>query len=69
MNLGTGAIVSLMKEQTYKTTWNAVKTLPMQTTNMQLHTYTGDSIPVLAMVNVTVNHKQQIKKHLTIWRF
>ena len=53
MELDTGAAVSVISEQTYKTTWNAEKAPPIQPTNMQLHMYTGDTIPILGVVNVT----------------
>ena len=32
MDSGTGAVVTVMREQTYKTTWNAEKAPPMQPT-------------------------------------
>ena len=65
MDSGTGAVVTVMWELTYKTIWNAEKVPPVQLTK---HIYTGDTIPVLGVVNVTVNHKQQTKQHSTLWR-
>ena len=47
MELDTGAAVSVMSEQTYKTVWNAEKAPPIQPTKVQLHVYTGDTILVL----------------------
>ena len=48
MELNTA--VSVISEQTYKTTWNAVKASHRAHYNMQLHMYTGDTIPVRGMV-------------------
>ena len=47
MELDTGAAVSVMSEQTYKTVWNAEKAPPIEPAQVQLHVYTGDTIPVL----------------------
>ena len=62
MELDTGAAVSVMSEQTYKTVWNAEKAPPMQPAKVQLHVYTGGTIPVVGVVNVTVNHNNQTKQ-------
>ena len=47
MELDTGAAISVMSEQTYKTVWNAEKAPPIEPAQVQLHVYTGDTIPVL----------------------
>ena len=50
MELDTGAAVSVMSEQTYKTVWNVEKAPPMQPSKVQLQMYTGNTIPVLGVV-------------------
>ena len=59
MELDTGAAVSVMSEQTYKTVWNAEKAPPIEPAQVQLHVYTGDTIHVLGVAKVTVNHMNQ----------
>ena len=65
MELDTGVAISVMMEKTYKTVWNAENAPPIQPTNMKLHMYTGDSIPVLEVANVAVNHKYCIGQATT----
>ena len=43
MELDTGAAVSVMSEQTYKTIWNGEKTPPIEPAPVQLHVYTSDT--------------------------
>ena len=62
MELDTGAAVSVMSEQTYKTVWNAEKARPLEPAQVQLHVYTGDTIPVVGVAKVTVNHMNQSKE-------
>ena len=62
MELDTGAAVSVMSEQTYKTVWNAEKAPPIEPAQVQLHVYTGDTIPVVGVAKVTVNHINQSKE-------
>ena len=62
MELDTGAAVSVMSEQTYKTVWNAEKAPPIEPAQVQLHVYTGDTIHVLGVAKVTVIHMNQSKE-------
>lgn len=62
MELDTGAAVSVMSEQTYKTVWNAEKAPPIEPAQVQLHVYTGDTIHVLGVAKVTLNHRNQSKE-------
>lgn len=54
MQLNTGAAVSVMSELTYSSVWNAEKAPPIEPSKVQLHVYTGDTIPVLGVVQAAV---------------
>ena len=62
MELDTGAAVSVMSEATYKAVWNVENLPPLQPSQVYLHMYTGDTIPVLGMMHVSVQHNQQARQ-------
>ena len=57
MELDTGAAVSVISEQTYKTVLSQQP--PLQVSNLQLHTYTGEKLTVLGQVSVNVQYGDQ----------
>ncbi len=59
MELGTGASVSIMSEQTYR---KVTAQTPLQNSEVTLSTYTGGDIPVLGKASVKVDHagKEQV---------
>ena len=62
MEVDTGASVSLISDQTYRTTWTAAKRPPLQPSDTRLYTYSGELIEVLGTISVTVCYKQQTKQ-------
>ena len=62
MEVDTGASVSLISDQTYRTTWTAAKRPPLQPSDTRLYTYSGELIEVLGTISVTVSYKQQTKQ-------
>ena len=62
MELDTGAAVSVLSEATYKAVWNVENLPPLQPSQVHLHMYTGDTIPVLGMMHVSVQHNQQARQ-------
>ena len=62
MEVDTGASVSLISENTYRTTWTAAKRPPLQRSDTRLYTYSGELIDVLGAIRVTVCYKQQTKQ-------
>ena len=62
MELDTSAAVSVLSEATYKAVWNVENLPPLQTSQVHLHMYTGDTIPVLGMMYVSVQHNQQARQ-------
>ena len=62
MEVDTGASVSLISENTYRTTWTAAKRPPLQPSDTRLYTYSGELIEVLGAITVTVCYKQQTKQ-------
>lgn len=59
MQVDTGAAVSLMAESTYQENWPFLS--PTEAT-MTLKTYTGEAVPLLGVVDVTVElNKQKVK--------
>ena len=62
MEVDTGASVSLISDQTYRTTWTAAKRPPLQPSDTRLYTYSGELIEVLGIITVTVCYKQQTKQ-------
>ena len=59
MQLDTGASLSLMYESTFKELWPDRSLSPSQ---VRLCSYSGESIPVLGSVDVTVTYKTQCHK-------
>ena len=57
MELDTGASYSLMAEATFKETWPGRQLSPTQ---VRLHTYSGNSLPVLGSLDVVVKYKGQV---------
>ena len=57
MELDTGAAISVICEQTYKTV--LLQQPPLQVSNLQLHTYTGEKLTVLGQINVSVQYGNQ----------
>ena len=58
MEIDTGAAVSLVSEETVNSSF--MKDLPLVPTDVSLHTYTGEAVPVLGklMVNVRKDEAQ-----------
>ena len=61
MEVDTGALCSVISEETYKTLWgdNPPKLNP---TDVKLHTYTGETIQILGSVSVDVEYQEQQEK-------
>ena len=66
MEVDTGASISLISENTYKTVWNVEKKPPIKPTNVQLQTYTGERIAICGAIEVTVSHLNQSKQFTLI---
>ena len=58
MEVDTGASLSIISEKTYSSLHNAPQ---LQSTEARLRTYTGESLPVLGSITVTVHHNNQQK--------
>ena len=58
MEVDTGASLSIISEKTYSSLHNAPQ---LQSTEARLLTYTGESLPVLGSITVTVHHNNQQK--------
>lgn len=56
MELDTGASLTLVAEETYRRHW---PDKPLEETKTKLHTYSGESIPVLGTVDVLVKYGDQ----------
>ena len=57
MELDTGAAISVISEQTFKTV--LLQQLPLQVSSLQLHTYTGEQLTVLGQIHVSVQYNDQ----------
>ena len=57
LQLDTGASVSIISETTYKSLWSQPPKL--SSSNVKLHTYTGEAIAVLGSLEVEVVYKHQ----------
>ena len=57
MELDTGAAISVISEQIYKTVLSQQP--PLQVSNLQLHAYTGEKLTVLGQVSVNVQYGDQ----------
>ena len=58
MEVDTGASLSIISEKTYSSLHNAPQ---LQSTEARLRTHTGESLPVLGSITVTVHHNNQQK--------
>lgn len=63
MQVDTGTCVSMVSEAVYK---EKLKHLALRETKLKLRTYTGEPVPVLGVVDVTVEHNEQ-KKNLHLY--
>ena len=57
MEVDTGAAVSLVSETTYH---NLFGDLPLTPSSVQLHTYSGEALPVLGETKVKVQYQDQV---------
>ena len=62
MEVDTGASVSLIRGNTYRSMWLAKKRPPLQPSIARLRIYLGELIQVLGTISVTVRYKDQVKK-------
>ena len=61
MEIDTGASLSIISDETYQSFWTSQPKPELQPTTVKLHTYTQDSITVLASITVDVAYKGQSK--------
>ena len=61
MEIDTGASVSVINEETYRTSWSAKQCPPLQPTNARLRSYTGEQIGVLGTIVLSVSYRGQEK--------
>ncbi len=59
MQVDTGASLSLISEETYRTLWTTDSAPTLQESNVKLKTYTGSVIVVKGILEVKVNYKDQ----------
>ena len=59
MQIDTGSPITLISEAMYL---ESLSDVPLQTSTVKLHTYTGEEVPVLENIVVDVNYKQQTHK-------
>ena len=59
MEVDTGASVSVISKDTYKKLWPSARAPPLESSDVQLQTYTGQSLPVLGTIHVDVSYKNQ----------
>jgi len=59
MKLDTGAGISVINKQTYNQLWPENKRPPLQSSSILLKTYMGEKLPVLSMIDVVAEYKQQ----------
>ena len=52
----------MLSEETYKAVWNVENLPPLQSSQVHLHMYTGDTIHVFGMMYVSVQHNQQARQ-------
>ena len=62
MEVDTGATLSVISEQTYKTLFNTTSAPRLGASTAQLKTYTGEEIKVVGQTTIEVSHKDQAKK-------
>ena len=56
MELDTGAAVTLVSEETFQSKWSNVT---LQPSTAQLHTYSGEPLPVVGQAEVKVQYGEQ----------
>ena len=61
MDLDTGAVVSVIGDQTYLCTWPH-NPPPLQPSTVELHTYSGEELKVLGSITVTVDYQGQLEE-------
>lgn len=61
MELDTGASFMLISESMYRKLWPVQLTPQLQETSVKLTTYTGEAVPILGAIEVTVAHNGQEK--------
>ena len=66
MEVDTGASVSLISENTFRSTWLAKKRPPLQPSSARLYTYSGELIEVLGSISVTVHYKDHASKQQSL---
>ena len=62
MEVDTGATLSVISEQTFKTLFNTTSAPRLEASTAQLKTYTGEEIKVVGQTTVEVSYKDQVKK-------
>lgn len=62
MEVDTGASMSIISDSTYRTLQTAPHTAALQKSEVKLTTYTGENVPVLGSVDVTVTYGTQVKE-------
>ena len=56
MELDTGAVVTLVSEETFQSKWSNVT---LQPSTARLHTYSGEPLPVVGQAEVQVQYGEQ----------
>ena len=62
MEVDTGAALSVISEQTYKTLFTTASVPRLEASTVQLKTYTGEEIKLSGQTTVDVSYKNQVKK-------
>ena len=62
MEIDTGAARTVMSQQAFKSTWGKSVAPVLHDTHIKLCTYTGESLKVLGVADVTVMYKGQETK-------
>ena len=62
MEVDTGATLSVISEQTYKTLSITASAPRLEASIAQLKTYTGEEIKLVGQTTVDVSYKDQVKK-------
>lgn len=57
MEIDTGASLTLVSERTFRECW---PTLKLAHTGVKLHSYSGESVPVVGTADVTVKYESQV---------
>ncbi len=64
MELDTGAAVSVIGKQTYRSTWPSAP--PLEPSTVKLRTYSGEELVVLVSLSVRVQYKGQTQENLPL---